>query len=336
MPTIKTLKGVESSMRTFGIGHATGCGRPFAIVLAAVVAVAAPASAQNRPPPPPLAVHPLRGGVYWLEGGGLGNTGFVIGDKGVVVIDAQRSTDAAVKVLAEIAKVTPKPVDNVIVTHADPDHIGGLPAFPAGAGVTVQENVKPIVQAVIANPFAAGQDFGARSGPLFKPLAALLPKMKTIGGTETVVLDGVRMVLIHIAPAHTSADLVVYLPAKKIVFGGDVVLTNDRFPIIHTSGSSLGWIETMKAILALDADTYVPGHGPMFTKAMLQAQLNDVEQRREQIKMLAAQNKTLAEVRQALKDPPPAPGFPDFTESTYYELTKGYPTARLPWADFGQ
>ena len=81
-----------------------------------------------------------------------------------------------------------------------------------------------------------------------------------------MVLNGVRMVLMYVAPAHTSGDLFVYLPDQKIVFAGDIHLTNSgRFPVIKIGGSSLGWIASMKAMLALDADTYVPGHGPIET-----------------------------------------------------------------------
>ncbi len=89
----------------------------------------------------------------------------------------------------------------------------------------------------------------------------------------------------------------------------------------------------MKAMLALDADTYVRGHGPIETKAMLRARLRDVEQCREQIKAMVDQNKSLAEVEQALPETASSPLFPTFTQITYEELTKGYPPARPPWAN---
>ena len=138
----------------------------------------------------------------------------------------------------------------------------------------------------------------------------------------------------HIAPAHTSGDLMVYLPKDKIVFGGDVILTNaGRYPVVHYGGSSLGWIESMKAILALDADTYVPGHGPIFTKAQLRAQLRAVEQRRAEVKALVEQKKTMAEVDQALPEGGADPRFLSFTQTVYKELTEGYPPASPPWTN---
>jgi hypothetical protein len=88
--------------------------------------------------------------------------------------------------------------------------------------------------------------------------------------------------------------------------------------------------------LALDANIYVPGHGSIESKAMLKARLKDVEQRREQIKAMVNENKSLAEVEQALPEPGASPMFMNFTQTTYAELTKGYPTASPPWSNMIQ
>ena len=295
----------------------------------AVAALAVPAFAQVKPEPVKLSAHALKGGAYWVEGG-TSNQGFIVGNKGVVVIDAQRSVELAQQALAEIAKVTSKPVDTVIVTHGDPDHVAGLPAYPAGTTIIAHENTKSQIVIAAADPKA-----GPIWGPVYRKLLNFLPT-RTIASTETVVLDGVRMVLMYVAPAHSGGDLIVYLPAAKVVYGGDIILTNKgRFPIIHydTGGSSLGWIAAMKAMLALDADTYVPGHGPIETRAKLQARLRDVEERREQIKAMVNANKSLAEVHLALPEGPFEVRFPSFAETTYLELTKGYPRAAPPWVN---
>ncbi|MES2258048.1 MAG: MBL fold metallo-hydrolase [Pseudomonadota bacterium] len=297
--------------------------------LALAAACAAPAHAQFNHGPFVLEVHALNGGVYWLTGGAA-NTGFIVGDQGVVVIDAQMSADNARAQLATIAKVTPKPVNTLVITHSDPDHIGGAPAYPADTVIFAHENARSQIQAAAADP----------NGPpvsraTYRALLNDLPG-HTVGATETVTLNGVRVVLGHVAPAHSSADLFVYLPDQKVVFAGDIITTNfGQYPIIHydTGGSSLGWIAAVKAMLALDADTYVPGHGPIETRAMLQVRLRDAEQRREQIKALVNQNKSLAEVKATLPEEPTKLPFLSFVESTYMELTRGYPPAAAPWTN---
>ena len=96
----------------------------------AAAAFSGPANAQQQPPP--LSVKPLKGDVYWTQGGAGGNTGIIVGKDGVIVIDAKTTPASAKEMLAEIAKITPKPVTTVIVTHSDGDHVNGLAAFPAG------------------------------------------------------------------------------------------------------------------------------------------------------------------------------------------------------------
>lgn len=285
------------------------------LVLAiALVAVALTPLVNAQQQPPPLSVKPLNGGVYWTQGGAGGNTGIVVGKDGVIVIDAKTTPASAKEVLAEIAKITPKPVTTVIITHSDGDHVNGLAAFPAGLTIISQENCKKEMEASASSRNPAPQD--------------RLPT-KTVANKESLTINGVKLTLLHYAPAHTSGDLMVYLPEQKIVFTGDIIATNQPYTLIHAekNGSSEGWIQTVKGLAALNAATYVPGHGDLQTKAEVQQRLAKVQARREEIKKLVAQGKSLEEVKQALgeTDTPAAPGAPQFASFTtvvYNELTK--------------
>ena len=147
---------------------------------------------------------------------------------------------------------------------------------------------------------------------------------------ENLKIDGVKLEVLHWAPAHTSGDLVVYLPGEKIVFTGDIIATQLADPLIHAekNGSSEGWITTTKGIVALNADQFVPGHGMVQTKSDIQGRLDNTIAKRAKIKDLVAQGKSLEEVRAAVGDPPPAapggrgPNFPTFTTVVYNELSK--------------
>ena len=282
----------------------------FAVVV--VVGFSAVAKAQQQPPP--LSVKPLNGGVYWTQGGAGGNTGIIVGKDGVIVVDAKTTPASAKEMLAEIAKITPKPVTTVILTHSDADHVNGLAAFPAGLTIISQENCKKEMEASASSRNPAPQD--------------RLPT-KTVANKENLTINGVKLTLLHYTPAHTSGDLMVYLPEQKIVFTGDIIATNQPYTLIHAekNGSSEGWITTVKGLAGLNAESYVPGHGDLQTKADVQAGLAKVQARREEIKKLVAQGKSLDQVKQALgeTDTPAAPGapqFPSYTTVVYNELTK--------------
>lgn len=271
-------------------------------------------------PPTPLVVRPLTGGVYWTQGGAGGNTGIIIGQTGVIVVDAKTTPDSAREVLAEIAKLTPKPVTHAILTHSDGDHVNGLAAFPAGITVIAHEGNKKEQEAALAG--------GGRGAPP----RDRLPTQVITRNRESLTIDGVNIVLLHWVPAHTSGDLVVYLPSQKIVFTGDIIAANRPDPNIHLekNGSSEGWIETAKGIVALDADRFVPGHGDLQTKADVQKRLTDSEAKRAKIKALVAQGKALDEIKQAMGEAsavraPGAgagPGPTTYIDTVYQELTK--------------
>lgn len=250
-----------------------------ALSSAAIALLSAALSAQQTPP---LSLKPLKPNVYWTEGGAGGNAGIVIGKTGVVLIDAKMTSDSAREMAAEIAKLTKQPITHVILTHADVDHAGGLAGLPAGVTVLAHESARD------------------------------RPPSRTVARTgETMTLDGVVFELHHWAPAHTSGDLVVYLPAEKVAFAGDIVTADRPEPSIQLDklGSSEGWITSMKGLLGLQADQYVPGHGDVQTKADVQARLTAGAARRDAIAAMVREGKPLDA----------APG--TFSEVVYRELT---------------
>ena len=254
------------------------------------------------------------------------------------MVDAKTTPESAREMIAEIGKLTPKPVTQVILTHSDGDHVNGLAAFPSGVGVIAHEGSKSEMEAALAA--------GGRGAP---PRDRMPTRVITRTG-ETLTLDGVTIELHHWAPAHTSGDLIVYLPAQKIAFTGDIIVAQRPDPLIHLEkqGSSEGWITTVKGLTGLGATQFVPGHGELQTKDDILARLRTTTEKRDKIVGLIKDGKSLDEIKVAVGDPPspasspaaspaaaggraqgaaPAPGrggggFASFTEVVYQELTK--------------
>ena len=275
-------------------------------------------SALAQQQPLSLTVHSLKeGSTYWIEGGG-GNSTVVIGQNGVIIVDAKTTPEGGKQLVAEISKLTPKRITHVILTHSDGDHVNGLAGFPDGLTIIAHQNNKNEQEAAL------------KSGGRGAPPANRLPTQVVSKDKETMKIDGVNVTLLHWAPAHTSGDLVVLFPDQRLVATGDIIATQLPDALIHLekNGSSEGWIKTVKGIVALNADQFVPGHGNLQTKADIESRLTAVQEKRNKIAAMVKEGKSLDEIRQAVGDaPPPAPGgrgpnFPSFTQVVYQELTK--------------
>jgi len=258
-------------------------------------------AAPQPPAPPPITMKQLRPDVWAALGGAGGNVTIIVGKTSVIVVDAKQTEPGARDLLAEIAKVTPKPVKTAIITHSDGDHVNGLVAFPPGVKVIAHENNKKEQEAALA---AGGR--GA-------PPRDRLPSVVVTKTKEPMTIDGVKFELYHWAPAHTSGDLIVYVPDRKLVATGDIVVTNraDDNPNIHQekNGSTAGWLTNVKGMIGLNAETYVTGHGDLQTKADLQRKYNATLARRNKIAAMIKEGKSLDEIKAALPDAP-APGAP--------------------------
>jgi glyoxylase-like metal-dependent hydrolase (beta-lactamase superfamily II) len=313
----------------------------FAVVICGAFAISTMGQAPATPAP--ITMKMLKPDVWAGIGGSGGNSTIIVGKTGVIVVDAKQTEAGAKDLLAEIAKITPKPVTTAIITHSDGDHLNGLVAFPTDTKIIAHENNKKEQETALA---AGGR--GA-------PPKDRLPNQVTTKTKESMTVDGVKLELYHFAPAHTSGDLIVYLPDQKIVSTGDIVVANraDDNPNIHfeKNGSTEGWLMSVKEMIALDADTYVTGHGDVLTKADLQRKLTATTERRNKIAAMVKEGKTLEEIKAALPDAP-APGAPargaapggapprgagapggpgggrgaaplTFVETAYQEITKG-------------
>ena len=259
---------------------------------------------------PELTVKKVKDNVYVVQGG-VSNSTIIIGQDGVIVVDAENRPPDGRQLVAEIGKLTNKPLTTVILTHSDPDHVRGLGGFPGGLTIIAHENDKKEIE----QDLAAGGDKS--------PPRDYLPNRIVTRTREDMTIDGVKLALIHVAPAHTSGDLAVYLPDEKVIVSGDLLGDGDPTLHLEKNGSSEGWIRFVSALAALDADIFIRGHADVATGDQVRAILAKTVAKRARIVELVKAGKSLDEIRHAVGDPVRNPSrFPSFTETTYQELSR--------------
>jgi cyclase len=267
-------------------------------------------AAQQQEPAPVKATQ-VKGNIYEVEGGRGANTGFFIGEKEVLVIDAKMTEESAKKMIAEIKKLTSNPIKYVILTHSDGDHVNGLVGFPPDVIVVAHHQAAKDMDDAFKDP-------NLRS---YLPDVAFSKKMKLHLGDKTVEL-------FHYGPAHTSGDIVIFFPDEKVAFIGDLLFLG-RDPLIHRhkNGNSFGLVKNLKSILKLGAETFVHGHGPIASPGDLEGVIKSLEEKQTKIKALIEEGKSLVEIKKIFKvedrpSPPDRPRRPGLVETIYLELTE--------------
>jgi glyoxylase-like metal-dependent hydrolase (beta-lactamase superfamily II) len=209
------------------------------------------------------------------------NTGFVIGDDGVAVIDASMSVDAqgnlgtgtAEQVLAAIRARTTLPVRYVINTHHHMDHVGGNAVFAdEGAIVLAHRNVRRWTHSEHLRLLTKD------SKPAVKAfMEAMVAPMVTYGQSVDLHL-GSRTVRVQSYPGHTGGDSVVVIPDAKVVFAGDLFWREMVPTLVDASTKPL--IDTLDRLARAEPGaTFVPGHGEV-------GNVNDVSAFREYVATL--------------------------------------------------
>ena len=233
-------------------------------LIAALCLLVLPAAAQVPAPTGalPFRLQQLGPGVYAAIGGPMAgsNAGFVIGDDGVLVIDAFFYTDAARALLGEIRKLTDKPIRYVVNTHYHIDHVSGDAVFKAaGASIIAHRNVPGWIHGENIHLMGADQirpDIKAQ-------IDALISPDRTVDRT-TVLTLGKRKIVLRPMTGHTGGDLVVSVPDAKVMFAGDI-LWNHVGPTT-IDGKILTWTTDLAHLETLPgAAIFVPGHGEVAT-----------------------------------------------------------------------
>lgn len=250
------------------------------------------AAAQQRgqnPPPPPLTVQKVRDDLYVIGGEGSNITVYIT-DEGLVLVDDkfERNYD---EVQSKLRSFTDKPVKYIINTHPHGDHTGGNAKFQPAAQVIGHVNAR------------AAMIKGKQPG---LPQLTYTDEMRlSVGGKEVIIR--------HYAPCHTDGDTLVYFPAARVLATGDCFNTGNGQGVnttgsptfafyidYNTGGSFFGRQKVGDAIINLDFDTAVPGHGPTTNKAGVQSWRDQMVAIRNRVGTMLREGKTKADIEKVL------------------------------------
>jgi cyclase len=191
-------------------------------------------------------------GTWWIN-----NTGFLTGPQGVISIDVC-STRRRTRAYAEaIAAVTPAPVRTVVNTHHHGDHTFGNALFP---GATLVAHERARAEAIAFGP---ARDLPFWDNPDWGDLP-LDPPFLTFTDEIALHVGDLRVQVRHVGmAAHTTNDVLVWIPERSVLFCGDLVF-NGGTPFL-LMGSVAGCADVLENVVRpLGARTVVPGHGPVF------------------------------------------------------------------------
>lgn len=211
-----------------------------------------------------------------------GNSTALVTDEGVVLVDDKFEIDFN-NIVAELKKVTDKPVRYVINTHHHGDHSGGNAKMQ-------QMNVQVVASEQARQNMVDGK----------------LPGLPTMAFERHahIYLGGKNVELYHFGRAHTNGDVVVYFPAHRTLAAGDMFTFGDATPQLIDyagGGSAKEWTSTLDSVLQLDFDTVVPGHGAVTTKQELRKFRDSTLTFRNRVHDMLAQRKTRDEIARTLQ-----------------------------------
>ncbi len=208
------------------------------------------------------------------RGIGWNNAGFVnLG--GGLAIDTFYDLNRTRQMIELYKTVSPIPARRLVNTHHNGDHTWGNQLFKDSEIIAhrlcaeeiekeKKRNLPGIFQKWIQKPeaFPPGmkQFVGGLSQFDYSGIELTLPN-HLIEDRFDLELDGYPCQLIYVGPAHTSGDLIVYLPEHKIIFAGDIVFW--KCTPIGWEGTHTKWIEALDLVLSFEPEVVVPGHGPL-------------------------------------------------------------------------
>jgi len=203
-------------------------------------------------------------GLYAYTAEGDPNSGIIVGDDAVMVIDAQATPAMAADVIARVAKITDKPIKYVLLTHYHAVRTLGASAYRA-ADVLASDATRGLIAE------RGKQDMDSEIGrfPRLFRAAETIPGLTwptiTFPDQISIWLGRREVRIMHIGRGHTAGDVVAVVPDAGVVFAGDLV--EYKSACYCGDAHFTDWPATLDHLAEMQADALVPGRGPALTTA---------------------------------------------------------------------
>lgn len=200
--------------------------------------------------------------AYAYTAEGDPNTGIIIGDDGVMIIDATATPVMAQDVIRHVRAITDKPIKYVTLTHYHAVRVLGASGYKA-EGLQQIIASQPTYELIVER---GQQDMDSEIGRFPRLFQAVesVPGLTwptlTFERQMTLWMGKLEVKIMHLGRGHSKGDTVVWLPQQKILFSGDLV---EYDAACYTGDAYLAdWPATLDALAALQPEKLVPGRGP--------------------------------------------------------------------------
>ena len=200
--------------------------------------------------------------AYAYTAQGDPNTGIVIGDDAVLVVDTQATPVMAEDVIRRIRAVTTKPIRYVVLSHYHAVRVLGASAYRADHVIASRDTYDLIVERGEADMKSEIERF-PRLFRAVESVPGLTWPTLVFERSLTLWLGKLEVQILQLGRGHTKGDTVVWLPRERVLFSGDLV----EFEATPYAGDCYfqDWPATLDALAALKPAKLVPGRGAALT-----------------------------------------------------------------------
>jgi glyoxylase-like metal-dependent hydrolase (beta-lactamase superfamily II) len=201
-------------------------------------------------------------GLYAYTAEGDPNTGIIVGDDAVMVIDAQATPAMAEDVIARVAKVTDKPVKYVLLTHYHAVRVLGASAFK-GAEILASDATRDLIAERGKEDMESEVSRFPRLFRAAETIHGLTWPTMTFPDQISVWLGRREVRVMHIGRGHTAGDVIAIVPDAGVVFSGDLV--EYKSACYCGDAHFTDWLATLDHLAELQGNALVPGRGAALT-----------------------------------------------------------------------